>query len=194
LSDSLLFACLTNFHRHLSEQLEQVEYDLQLLRRPSCTHPEFLAQLKCVDERRDQKLLYEDRLLGFNLENLTARTVADRQQLHSQYFQEIRQIRDNAIKMCYQELWALQRDRRRFGSGDKTSLPLYTPKRSDQLLRQASYNMEVSLLSGIAKYVGFPAAPDMSALASDEIGHDLQLMGVSYRLRSFRNKIQLTHG
>jgi hypothetical protein len=146
-----------------------------------------------VDERRDQKILYEDRLLAYNLENLTMRTVAERQQLHSQYFQEIRQIRDNAIKRCYQELYALQRDRWRFGSGEKSSLPLYNPKRADQLSRQTSYNMEVSLLSGIAKYVGFPAAPDMSALESDEIGHDLQLMGVSRSLGEISIGYSLTH-
>jgi hypothetical protein len=134
--------------------------------------------MKCIDERRDQKTLYEDRLLAYNLGNLTLRTTAERQQLHSQYFQEIRQIRDDAIKACYQELFSLQRDRWRFGSADKASLPLYNPKRSDQLLRQTAYNMEVSLLSGIARYVGFPGAPDMTELAQNEIGRDLQLMGV----------------
>jgi hypothetical protein len=167
-------------YRHLNEQLEQVEYELQLLKRPGCTHPEFLAQLKCVDERRDQKILYEDRLLAYNLENLTMRTVAERQQLHSQYFQQVREIRDESIKRCYEELFSLQRDRWRFGVGDKSILPIYNPDRSDQLLRQMAFNLEVSLLSGIAKYVGFPAAPDMAPLSSEDVTNDLQLMGVSH--------------
>jgi Sds3-like protein len=117
-------------------------------------------------------------LLAYNLENLTSRTSADRQQLHSQYYQEIRQIREDAIKGCYQEIYSLQRDRWRFGSADRASLPLYNPKRSDQLLRQTAINLEVSLLSGIARYVGFPGAPDMSELAQDDISRDMQLMGV----------------
>jgi hypothetical protein len=159
--------------------LTQVEHELQLLKQSKSTHPDFRAQLACVDERRDQKLLYEDRLLGYNLQNLTGRTVGDRQQLHSQYFQEVRQIRDDAIKSSYQDLHALQRDRWRYGSRQNSTLSLYNPDRTDQLARQASYNLEVSLLSGIAKYLGFPAAPDMSVLATNEIESDLQRMGVS---------------
>lgn len=153
-----------------------------MLRVRKCNHPDYLAQLKCIDDRRDQKILYENRLLGFNLENLTTRTVNERQQHLSQFVQTTRQIRDDGIKGCYRELYSLQRDRWRFGSAAKASLPLYDPKREDQLLRQTAYNKEVSLLSGIAKFVGFPSAPDMSTLASTDIATDFHAMGVSQDL------------
>ena len=44
--------------------------------------------------------------------------------------------------------------------------------------RQA-YNMEVQILSGIAKYIGFPAAPEVKGAASSEMQQDLEAMGVS---------------
>ena len=44
--------------------------------------------------------------------------------------------------------------------------------------RQA-YNMEVQILSGIAKYIGFPAAPEVKGVASSELQQDLEAMGVS---------------
>ena len=56
----------------------------------------------------------------------------------------------------------------------------FQPKRSDQIRRQAAYNKEVSLLSGIAKYVGFPAAPEIKGLKPAEIEGDLREMGVSF--------------
>ena len=39
-----------------------------------------------------------------------------------------------------------------------------------------AYNEEVSLLSGVAKYVGFPAAPEMSQITPREYDEDLKLM------------------
>jgi Sds3-like len=152
---------------------------LELLQNSTCIHPDFLAQLKSVDERRDDKIRYEDTLLGYNLQTLSIKTVAERGQFLSQYQQDARHIRDTALDNCYKELYALQKDRRRFGSDDTNSTMLYQPKRSDQILRQTSFNLEVSILAGIAKYVGFPAAPEMSALKSEETERDLQSMGVS---------------
>jgi hypothetical protein len=52
-------------------------------------------------------------------------------------------------------------------------------KRSDQIRHQTAYNLEVSVLSGVAKYVGFPAAPDISAARPTEIDEDLRAMKVS---------------
>ena len=55
---------------------------------------------------------------------------------------------------------------------------MYQPKRSKQLQQQAAYNLEVSLLSGIAKYVGFPSAPEMKGAKSSEVEDDFRNMRV----------------
>lgn len=52
-------------------------------------------------------------------------------------------------------------------------------KRSDQIRQQAAYNLEVSILSGVAKYVGFPAAPEIKPARPSEIDADLRAMKVS---------------
>jgi hypothetical protein len=45
-------------------------------------------------------------------------------------------------------------------------------------MQQASYNLEVSILSGIAKHVGFPAAPTIEGARASEIDDDFKAMGV----------------
>ena len=37
-------------------------------------------------------------------------------------------------------------------------------------------------MAGIAKHVGFPAAPEINGLKQNEIDGDLRAMGVSFRL------------
>ena len=72
----------------------------------------------------------------------------------------------------------LQRGRRSLGC-DETEYMIKLPeKRSDQIRQQTAYNLEVSILSGVAKYVGFPAAPDISAARPSEIDEDLRAMKV----------------
>jgi hypothetical protein len=108
--------------------------------------------------------------------------VAERDQLHSQFFQAVRERRDHALERCYKDLFALQKDRRHWG-GDETNYNfIYNPKRPQQIQQQAGYNLEVSILSGVAKHVGFPAAPDITGLQTTDIENDFQAMTVSESL------------
>jgi len=168
-----------NIVRHAEEQLRQVEREIELLEQSNCLHPDFVAQMRCVDERRNQKVKHEDTLLQYNMQALGVKTVAERQQLHSQYFQDVRQLRDDSFDSCYKELYALQRDRRNFFT-EPTDPMLYNPNRAEQIRIHTNINHEISLLAGIAKHVGFPAAPEMSALLKNDAQLDLQSMGVSY--------------
>jgi hypothetical protein len=142
-------------------------------------HPEYLTQLKSVDERLNDKLQYENNLLRFNLKSTAIQTVAQRQQLHSQYKQDVREIKDAALENCNKVFYALQRERRRYGTADRNSLIMYNPNRQEQIQAQKGYNLEVSILSGMAKHVGFPAAPDMSPLTAEQKHKDLEIYGVS---------------
>jgi hypothetical protein len=104
--------------------------------------------------------------------------VAERTQLHSQYFQEVREIRSRWIEQCYQDLHALQKDRRQWGAHQTNYNYLYNPKRAQLVQQQTAYNLEVSILSGVAKHVGFPAAPDLSSMEADDIDADFRAMTV----------------
>ena len=53
-----------------------------------------------------------------------------------------------------------------------------------QITQQTAYNKEVSVLSGIAKYVGFPTAPDITGVRAAELDEDMEKMGVSANFSS----------
>lgn len=155
-----------------------------MLKQPNCAHPEYLAMIKCIDDRRTDKIAYEKKLLVYKQKNLEIITEAERHQHHSQYFQTVRDERERALSECNQRIFDLQRGRRQVGV-DEVEYTLKLPeKRSDQIRQQAAYNLEVSILSGIAKYVGFPAAPDIRPARASEIDDDLRAMQVSRPGRS----------
>lgn len=163
------------------EQIAQHEKELEMLKQPDCQHPEYLAMIKCIDDRRAEKIDYERTLLELKQQNLVTITAAQRHQMHSQYFQTVRDVREEIIADCNQRVFELQRGRRSLGC-DETEYMIKLPeKRSDQIRQQTAYNLEVSILSGVAKYVGFPAAPDISAARPSEIDEDLRAMKIATR-------------
>ncbi|KAF1837470.1 hypothetical protein BDW02DRAFT_565945 [Decorospora gaudefroyi] len=163
------------------EQISQLERELEMLNQPNIVHPEYVAMIKCVDERRADKIAYETRLLDYKQQNLEIVTEAERHQMHSQYMQSVRQIREDILEECNERVFELQRGRRQLGC-DETEFMIRLPaKRSDRIRHQTAYNLEVSVLSGVAKYVGFPAAPDISAARVTEIDQDLRAMKIATR-------------
>ncbi|TID16899.1 hypothetical protein E6O75_ATG09665 [Venturia nashicola] len=167
--------------KHINDQLRQVNLELELLRRPDSTHTEYLAQLQCINARRDEKIRYENVKYKYDKQAISNKTVAERTQLHSQYFQEVRETRNRWIEKCYSDLHALQQDRRQWGAHQTNYNYLYNPKRAQLLQQQLAYNTEVSILSGVAKHVGFPAAPDLSSMEADDIDADFRAMMIPER-------------
>ncbi|KAF2174995.1 hypothetical protein K469DRAFT_684815 [Zopfia rhizophila CBS 207.26] len=163
------------------EQIAQFERELEMLKQPNCTHPEYLAMVQCVDERRAEKIAYEKQLLDYKQKCLEIRTVAERHQIHSQYFQTVRDIRETILSECNQRVYELQRGRRQLGVDEIEYAVNFPEKRSEQVRQQAAYNLEVSILSGVAKYVGFPAAPDLTPARPSEIEDDLRAMKITTR-------------
>ncbi|ORY14565.1 Sds3-like-domain-containing protein [Clohesyomyces aquaticus] len=161
------------------EQITQLEQELEMLKQPNCVHPEYLAMVQSIDERRAEKIAYEKQLLRYKQKCLEIRTVAERHQLHSQYFQTVRDVRDDMLSECNQRIHELQRGRRHFGV-EEVEYTLNLPeKRSDQIRQQTAYNLEVSILAGVAKYVGFPAAPDITPARATDIEDDLRAMKIA---------------
>lgn len=149
-----------------------------MLDQPNPTHPEFVAMMRVIDRRRDEKIEYEETLLRYKLITLQKKSIAEKAQIHTQYMQTAREIRERTLEKLHKESYQLQRERRN-AEGDVSDYAYNFPtKRSQQITNQTAYNTEVSILSGIAKHVGFPAAPPLSALRSSEIEEDLQSMGV----------------
>ncbi|KAF2636687.1 hypothetical protein P280DRAFT_409027 [Massarina eburnea CBS 473.64] len=163
------------------EQIAQFESELEMLKKPNCMHPEYLAMIKSIDERRTEKIVYEKQLLRFKQKNLEAKTIAERHQAHSQYFQTVRDVRERVLADCNQRIHELHRGRRQLGIDEVHYMMKLPEKRSDQIRHQAAYNLEVSILSGVAKYVGFPTAPDIRSARPSEIDDDLRAMKIPTR-------------
>ncbi|KAH8732920.1 Sds3-like-domain-containing protein [Phaeosphaeriaceae sp. PMI808] len=163
------------------EQIAQYERELEMLKQPNCDHPEYLAMIKSIDERRIEKILYETKLLEYKQKNLDVIYSAERHQLHSQYFQTVRHVREEILEECNQRVFDLQRGRRLLGCDESQYMMKLPEKRSDQIRHQTAYNLEVSILSGVAKYVGFPAVPDISAARPSDIDDDFRAMKIATR-------------
>ncbi|KZF23812.1 hypothetical protein L228DRAFT_260574 [Xylona heveae TC161] len=165
------------------ERLAQLNNELAMLSDPNCVHPEYLAMMRCIDARRDEKIQLEQTLLAYKLKALQVRSVAERAQIHAQYYQTVREIRERTMEEVGREWYKIQKDRRTWeGSVPEFSYQFPT-RRSQQVTQQTAYNLEVSVISGVAKYVGFPAAPELEGARPSEIDADFERMAIKPQAR-----------
>lgn len=163
-------------HRLFDEKLSQHDEELAMLNGPNPTHPDFIMLKKVIDKHLEDKIQYEQTLLKYKLIALEKKSIAEKAQIHSQYMQSVREIRERTLEQLQKESYQLQRERRHVEGDVPDYSYLYTTNRAEQIANQTAYNTEVSILSGIAKYVGFPAAPEIAGARPNEIEEDLQAM------------------
>ena len=162
------------------ERLTQLNDELEMLNQPNVTHPEYLAMMEAIDRRRDEKIEMANTRLRYKLQALENKTVATRSICHGQYMQDVREITDTTLQEANKEWYAIQRERRAREEDESNFACHFQPRRSKQIINQTAYNTEVSILSGIAKYRGFPAAPEIKAAKTSDVEDDLRRMGVSF--------------
>ncbi|KAL1960803.1 hypothetical protein VTO42DRAFT_6633 [Malbranchea cinnamomea] len=164
--------------RIYDERIANLNRELAQLEQPNPTHPEYLRQLEIITKYRDEKIKYENTLFQFKLQSLMTKSRAERSQINSTYFQRIREIREAHLERLARYHCQIQQDRFQIAEASpEYSIPFPT-RRSTQAAQQAAYNQEVSVLSGFAKYVGFPASPAVPGLTRQEIDEDLIKMGI----------------
>ncbi|KAI5238316.1 hypothetical protein E4T43_07525 [Aureobasidium subglaciale] len=165
-----------------NERLALAEAELEQLNLPNASHPDFLAMLQCITARRDTKIQQEITLHRYKLGTLRNQVLAERAQLHTQYFQEARELRDSLLEQLGKQWYDIQKERRQFQADQQDNYSYKFPtKRSDQVRNQEKYNREVSILSGMAKYRGFPAAPDIQGARNTELDDDFKAMHIPRR-------------
>ena len=135
--------------------------------------------MQCIDARYENQIQLEDKLIGYKLKTLEVQTIAERSQIHSQYYQTVRDLREQMLDTIGAEIFRLQKERRQTPGEEPEYNYLYEPNRPQQIIRQTKVNQEVSLLGGIKKYHGFPAAPRLNGLRGNEIEDDMRAMRVS---------------
>ncbi|KAL8796942.1 MAG: hypothetical protein Q9195_000713 [Heterodermia aff. obscurata] len=172
--------CFANLKEKLyDERIARCDAELAMLDSSTPTHPELLAALEVIDRHRDEKIRYEDTLIKYKLGALQRKSIAEKAQAHTQYMLRVQDIRETHLTKLNEHFYNIQHERRATDTAAQDYMYHFQPKKSDQIRRQAAYNKEVSLLSGIAKYVGFPAAPDIKGLKQNEIDDDLRAMGIT---------------
>jgi len=177
--------------RLYDERLAQLNREEEMLRQDNPTHPGYLAMMKSITARRDERIRIADKLREYELENLKIQSVAKRSQVLVQYQQEVREIREKKLEQLGQKWYEIQHDRRNHaGSVPDYSLK-FQPRRPQQIMNQIAYNSEVSILSGIAKYVGFPAAPPMASATAAELEEDFEKMGRTRQVQQVQPAIPL---
>jgi hypothetical protein len=181
---------LTSLEKHFAalrdrlydERTASINSELGQLNSKKATHPELLRQLKIVQKYRDDKFDIEQKLLVHRVGALKRKSVAERAEIHSSYFQTVRDLREKHLEKISEHFHRIQRER--FKTEDP--IPNYTipfsKDRAQQVSHQVAYNKEVSILSGVAKYVGFPAAPELSNIRPSELDQDMAKMRVSAHL------------
>lgn len=174
------YRCTTDRESRIyHERIAKLDQELEQLNSPEPTHPELLRQLECVRQHRDAKIKYERTLFQYRMQALLNKSLAERAQIHSTFFQRIRDARERYSSAVSKQFYAIQHDRFR---SEEISAPHYIPfpnRRSQQVAQQMAYNQEVSVMAGVAKYVGFPAAPELAPARPSVIEEDLAKMGVS---------------
>ena len=130
--------------------------------------------MACVDKKRDDQIEYERELYRLKSDLIKRNSVADRSVAIGQYMQTARQVREDILEKANEEWYQLQRERRNHNSDQPNYIYGYRKKRTQQITHQISYNNEVSILSGFAKHVGFPAAPEISHSRQNEVDDDFR--------------------
>jgi hypothetical protein len=169
-----------------NERLATITTELQLLSHPECAHPEYVKQAACVDARLQKQVREAHAYYNYKLRSVRDRTLGDRSQLHSQFYQTAREVREDVLYKLGEDWYAIQKERRNsYEENDDRYIYKFRTNKSRQVRYQAKYNQEVSILSGIAKYVGFPAAPELSGVEGNGIEEDLKAMKVSTAPRNW---------
>jgi hypothetical protein len=167
-------------NRIYDDRLTQLNDELVQLQSATPSHTEYIAMLKCIEQRRDEKIRLATKLFEYQVKALKTKSVAERSQINSQFFQFNRDLRETYLEKVGDEMSRIKSDR----WGAEGSTPDYAirfpPKRSVQITNQTAYNKEVSILSGVAKYVGFPAPPEIRGASKSELDEDFEKMGVSF--------------
>ncbi|KAK5731836.1 hypothetical protein LTR17_011048 [Elasticomyces elasticus] len=165
------------------ERLATMNTEISMLAQPDCQHPEYLRQVACVNARREKQMREAQAYYHYRLTSIRQRTLGDRSQLQSQYHQHIREMREDVMYKLGEDWYNIQKERRQQHQemGD-AYIYKFPAKKSAQIRQQAKYNQEISVLSGVAKYVGFPAAPDINGADGDGLEDDLKAMKISKRV------------
>ncbi|KAF3938490.1 hypothetical protein ABW19_dt0205412 [Dactylella cylindrospora] len=171
----ILFAQLRD--KIVEERVSEIDKEIAMVQ--DGTHPELILMSQAIELHKKEKIDKANALRDYQLQTAEIERVANRAAVWSQYSQEIRELREQKFSEANKLWWSIHRERRAADTSVSDYVYKIPPLRTTQINHRTRYNAEVSLLSGIAKNVGFPAAPSIMGATADETRSDLEAMGLA---------------
>lgn len=91
---------------------KQHRLDIEMKMLDDGTNPEYVAQKKVIDERLEEKVRLANAVYSHGMKSLDTSRHVNRSQLHSQYFQLVRKLREDTLYNCNELYYTIQRERR----------------------------------------------------------------------------------
>ncbi|KAK9318279.1 Sds3-like-domain-containing protein [Lipomyces starkeyi] len=140
------------------------------------THPELATVYDELAEARDTRIKLADAHRKYRRRCIENQTRSYRTHIHQQLYKNNANLRAAMIQETTETWYKVNRERRAMD----TVVPFYgyrIPEKRSVIYRQrqAQYN-EIALLTGIAKYIGFPAAPEIKSATADEVAEDMEAL------------------
>jgi len=133
---------------------------------------------QCLDDRLNERLRQIEKEHELEIKAHERLAVARRAEVWGNFYQHVREKREEVLEALNEEWYGIQNRRRSAHSVQDYGIQY--PATAAQRTRNAvAYNTEVSILSGIAKHRGFPAAPAMRGASAQEIDDDFEAIKVS---------------
>jgi hypothetical protein len=167
---------LTNL-RLYKDRLDRLEREEASLTAEVPFHPEYLNMKQCIDERLGERIRQINKEHEYTLQAHERLGVARKAVIWGHFYQAMREKREEFLDQLNKDWYETQNARRSAHSVQDYAL-LFPSSEVLRTRNAVAYNTEVSILSGIAKHVGFPAAPPMRGASAAEIEEDLEAIKV----------------
>ncbi|KAK9480605.1 Sds3-like-domain-containing protein [Lipomyces japonicus] len=146
------------------------------------THPELASVYDQIGLNRHQKIRLAERHRHYRRICIQNQTKSYRDQIHQQFFKDRAELRTGLISDTTESWYKITRERVALDEVAPFFGFRIPDKRSTIVRQRQAQYQEVAILTGIAKYIGFPAAPDVSTATSEEIAEDMDaIRGLSAR-------------
>ncbi|ODQ52391.1 hypothetical protein SAICODRAFT_26059 [Saitoella complicata NRRL Y-17804] len=153
------------------ETLGDLDKDIEMVN--DGTHPELVLQMELIADNRTKRLKLAEATKRFCIQNI--RNEHDAMEYHTrmQFIQEKAKLRQSMITEISAKWFQVHRERRVLDMPVPEFGYQVPDRRSTQLKQRRAYDLEVMILTGLKKYIGFPAAPDVSGATNEEAMSDL---------------------
>ncbi|KAK9446846.1 Sds3-like protein [Limtongia smithiae] len=144
------------------------------------THPELAAVLDQIVRARDERVQLASAHRKYRRRCIARQTRSSRVHIHQQFYKNTAAARAQLIMDTTSKWYRITKERRIMDA----SVPCYgyripEKKPTQQRHRWQQYN-EIAILSGVSKYIGFPAAPAIKSASTEEVAEDMDALRQSW--------------